>query len=53
MKRLKYQEKEYDAFPKKIIIDDEAVMDEADAMMKIAEERQQKFAEKGYREDDR
>ena len=36
-KRLKDQEKAYDDFSKKILIDSESVMDEAGAMMKIVE----------------
>ena len=46
MKRLKDQEKASDDFSKRIIIDAEAVMDEADDMMKRAEERQRKYAER-------
>ena len=42
MKRMKYQEKASYALSKNIIIDAETVMDEANTMMKIAEEMQQK-----------
>ena len=42
MKRMKYQEKASYALSKSIMIDAETVMDEANTMMKIAEEMQQK-----------
>ena len=49
LKGLKDQEKESDALSKKIMIYSESVMDEVDAMMKIAEERQRKYVERAMK----